>query len=235
MAAAQQLRYLKTQTTSGSVRLRVPCEVRDEVCRYASRRRAIAPCSPTADARAKVLLWDGTGLCVYQKRIERGRFTSLWRRSDEKTVETKLSKFTLFFEVSTLIGALRLSPLPTDSRGSYFLPPRDAAMLNLATETAIARLREGAPLLEQENVRLFRRLENLVAQLVAARGADARSLPLEIECLKEQLASRTKALFGNSSERRLCTEHERSEQRSETHRSHDPRAQKALPIFEVVH
>ena len=27
--------------------------------------------------RAKVLLWDGTGLCVYQKRLERGRFTPL--------------------------------------------------------------------------------------------------------------------------------------------------------------
>ncbi len=23
--------------------------------------------------RAKVLLWDGTGLCIYQKRLERGR------------------------------------------------------------------------------------------------------------------------------------------------------------------
>ena len=24
--------------------------------------------------RAKVLLWDGTGLCIYAKRLERGRF-----------------------------------------------------------------------------------------------------------------------------------------------------------------
>ena len=39
MATAQQIRDLITQTTSGSVRLRVPCEVRDEVCRYATRRR----------------------------------------------------------------------------------------------------------------------------------------------------------------------------------------------------
>jgi transposase len=30
--------------------------------------------------RAKVLLWDGTGLCIYQKRLERGRFALLWRR-----------------------------------------------------------------------------------------------------------------------------------------------------------
>ena len=39
MATAQQIRDLITQTTSGSVRLRVPCEVRDEVCHYAARRR----------------------------------------------------------------------------------------------------------------------------------------------------------------------------------------------------
>jgi hypothetical protein len=39
MATAHQIRDLITQTTSGTVRLRVPCEVRDEVCRYAARRR----------------------------------------------------------------------------------------------------------------------------------------------------------------------------------------------------
>ena len=39
MATARQIRDLITQTTSGTVRLRVPREVRDEVCRYAIRRR----------------------------------------------------------------------------------------------------------------------------------------------------------------------------------------------------
>ena len=39
MATAQQIRDLITQTTSGTVRLRTPREVRDEVCRYATRRR----------------------------------------------------------------------------------------------------------------------------------------------------------------------------------------------------
>jgi len=39
MATAHQIRDLITQTTSGTVRSRVPCEVRDEVCRYAARRR----------------------------------------------------------------------------------------------------------------------------------------------------------------------------------------------------
>jgi len=36
--------------------------------------------------RAKVLLWDGTGLCIYAKRLERGRFACLWRENGTKTV-----------------------------------------------------------------------------------------------------------------------------------------------------
>ena len=39
MASAHQIRDLITQTTSGTLRHRVPREVRDEVCRYAVRRR----------------------------------------------------------------------------------------------------------------------------------------------------------------------------------------------------
>ena len=39
MASAHQIRDLITQTTSGTLRPRVPREVRDEVCRYAVRRR----------------------------------------------------------------------------------------------------------------------------------------------------------------------------------------------------
>ena len=66
--------------------------------------------------RAKALLWDGTGLCIYQKRIEHGRFASLWRGDEEETVEMTLSELALFFEGSTLVGALRLSPLPTAPR-----------------------------------------------------------------------------------------------------------------------
>ncbi len=76
-------------------------------------------------------------------------------------------------------------------------------MLNLATETDIERLRQAALLLEQENARLFQRLETLAGELCEARGEEARSLQLEIAHLKEQLASRAKALFGDSSERRI--------------------------------
>ncbi len=64
--------------------------------------------------RAKVLLWDGTGLCLYQKRLERGRFASLWHRDEQETFEMTLSELALFLEGSTLAGAFRLSP-PTTS------------------------------------------------------------------------------------------------------------------------
>ena len=63
--------------------------------------------------RAKALLWDGTGLCIYQKRLERGRSALLWHRSDKEMFEMTLSELALFLEGSTLAGAVRLSPPPT--------------------------------------------------------------------------------------------------------------------------
>ncbi len=39
MATTHQIRDLIAQTTTGTARPRVPREVRDEVCRYAGRRR----------------------------------------------------------------------------------------------------------------------------------------------------------------------------------------------------
>ena len=47
--------------------------------------------------RAKVLLWDGTGLCVYAKRLEKGRFAALWRGNGE-AVELSSSELQLFLE-----------------------------------------------------------------------------------------------------------------------------------------
>jgi transposase len=121
-------------------------------------------------SRAKVLLWDGTGLCLDQKRLERD----------------------------------------------------------------IERLRQAALLLEHEHARLFGRLESLASELREARGEDAKSLQLEIAHLKEQLANRMKALFGDSSERRPRAEH-KTDERKETRRGHGPREQKVRPILEVVH
>lgn len=59
--------------------------------------------------RAKVLLWDGTGLCVYAKRLERGRFANLWQSSNSP-VRLTTSELQLFLEGSTLVGRVSLSP-----------------------------------------------------------------------------------------------------------------------------
>ena len=61
--------------------------------------------------RAKVLMWDGTGLCVFAKRLEQGRFASLWRESGS-VVKLTTSELALFLEGSTLVGRMPLSPDP---------------------------------------------------------------------------------------------------------------------------
>ena len=59
---------------------------------------------------AKVLLWDGTGLCVYSKRLETGRFACLWRRPEESRLQLTMSELALFLEGSKLVGRMPLSP-----------------------------------------------------------------------------------------------------------------------------
>jgi transposase len=62
--------------------------------------------------RAKVLLWDGTGLCIYAKRLEQGRFACLWREAAARVVRLTMSELQLFLEGSALVGRVALSPAP---------------------------------------------------------------------------------------------------------------------------
>jgi transposase len=62
--------------------------------------------------RAKVLLWDGTGLCIYAKRLEQGRFACLWREASAPVVRLTMSELQLFLEGSALVGRVALSPAP---------------------------------------------------------------------------------------------------------------------------
>jgi transposase len=55
--------------------------------------------------RAKVLWFDGTGLCLLAKRLEKGRFVALWQQS-----ELTPSELQLFLEGSDAVGKLPLSP-----------------------------------------------------------------------------------------------------------------------------
>jgi transposase len=73
--------------------------------------------------RAKVLFWDGTGLVVYSKRLERGRFTAPWQRGEAGPVEMTVAELALFLEGSHLAGKVRLSPRPY-VLGTVFIPQR---------------------------------------------------------------------------------------------------------------
>lgn len=57
----------------------------------------------------KVLVWDGTGLCIFCKRLEHGRFAALWR-DDGKVVRLTTSELALFIEGCDLVGRRSLSP-----------------------------------------------------------------------------------------------------------------------------
>ena len=60
--------------------------------------------------RAKVLLWDGTGLCIYQKRLEQGRFACLRQAPGRDALELTMSELALFLEGSRALERVRLSP-----------------------------------------------------------------------------------------------------------------------------
>ena len=60
--------------------------------------------------RAKVLHWDGTGLCVYAKRLEKGKFACLWSGGDGEPVRLTTTELSLFLEGSRLVGKISLSP-----------------------------------------------------------------------------------------------------------------------------
>ena len=63
----------------------------------------------------KVLVWDGTGLCIFQKRLERGRFAALWR-DDGQVLRLTASELALFVEGCALVGKTTLSPVALERK-----------------------------------------------------------------------------------------------------------------------
>lgn len=67
--------------------------------------------------RAKVLYFDGTGLCLFAKRLEKGRFAAPWERGREGALRLTMSELSLFLEGSELVGRVPLSPEPWSPAG----------------------------------------------------------------------------------------------------------------------
>jgi transposase len=60
--------------------------------------------------RCKVLHFDGTGLCIYQKRLMIGRFARPWERARDGRIEMTVSELALFLEGCALVARESLSP-----------------------------------------------------------------------------------------------------------------------------
>ena len=60
--------------------------------------------------RAKVLYFDGTGLCVFCKRLETGSFAAPWQGPMSKKLELTMNELALFIEGSEALGRVALSP-----------------------------------------------------------------------------------------------------------------------------
>ncbi len=63
----------------------------------------------------KVLVWDGSGLCIFMKRLARGTFARL-RRDDGQVVRLTQSELALFIEGCTLLDRRSLSPIVAERK-----------------------------------------------------------------------------------------------------------------------
>lgn len=63
----------------------------------------------------KVLVWDGSGLCIFQKRLAKGTFAKLWR-DDDQVVRLTQSELALFIEGCTLLDRRSLSPIAMERK-----------------------------------------------------------------------------------------------------------------------
>ena len=62
--------------------------------------------------RAKALYFDGTGACLFAKRLEQDRFAAPWLFKREALITLTKSELALFFDGSEVVFRQRLSPPP---------------------------------------------------------------------------------------------------------------------------
>lgn len=71
----------------------------------------------------KVLVWDGTGLCLFSKRLEQGYFAKLWRDDGAVAIRLTAAELALFIEGADLIGRRALSSIAVVSKSLASDPP----------------------------------------------------------------------------------------------------------------
>ncbi len=60
--------------------------------------------------QCKVFTFDGTGLAIYSKRLEQGRFAAVWERAQGCKIALTTSELALFLDGSDLVGRRTLIP-----------------------------------------------------------------------------------------------------------------------------
>lgn len=67
--------------------------------------------------RAKCIVFDGTGLRIIHKRLEQGHFIAPWKLQIGEPLVLTHSELELLLHGSEVIGRVRLTPPPLDTRG----------------------------------------------------------------------------------------------------------------------
>jgi transposase len=111
-------------------------------------------------------------------------------------------------------------------------------VLNIETITDLDTAKQIAILLQKENDRIHKRLEEQTRELARLKGQDGdRQLELEIQRLQSQMSKLQKMLFGASSEKRRGEDSSegRDEVKKERQTGHGPKEQPELPRITEVH
>jgi len=74
--------------------------------------------------RAKALFFDGTGVCVLAKRLDKGRFANVWADDGAAPLTLSASELALFFEGSEHVGRIALSPAVIDPSRDLKVSPQ---------------------------------------------------------------------------------------------------------------
>jgi transposase len=106
-------------------------------------------------------------------------------------------------------------------------------MVRIEDERDIETLRQIARLLDRENERLHARIAKLLEELATLKGQPSEAVQQELVELRQLLAQREQALFGDSSEKRAQAP--QAPKSREGKPGHGPTVQARLPVVDEVH